>query len=495
MPKVNRKPPAEKAGEREVQVVRLPADWSKSKVVKWLKDHDFITKGLLAPDEAEEGQEEPAEPREFWHARQYDPEHFRKGSYLTFSVPTSGGVQYVRGVVKDSVRRITESMRIDGQWTERESDGSLVVEAPIFRVGINSYEKPDGGFSREYKSAAVIFDKHTIESCDGMPITMGHPPDRFVDSDNWRDYARGHVSAPFRKDKKGGVLYGMLRVSDGDLIRMIREGRICETSPGFYAELDSSPGQAANGKQYDSSQVELWANHLATGPEGWARGGREMSLRLDGHGDVILGAEQASEKHNEEAEVPEKRTIVFDGKAYELTDVSGGFEDALERFKAEQAEMVAQRDEALGKLAAAEGERDELRSRLDAVTSPAEIAKAAQARATLIEQARIVSGNQQFTSDGDELAVMTEALKAGGNDTSVVDGRDEGFRRGYITATFHRIAQANASEQKAITDAWSPDQNQKSPKANLPPSGGMNDEWQPCADAQDMILAYDGGVS
>ncbi len=500
MPDLGRKPDPERAGKTLAQSILLPKDWSREKVAKWLKDHDFIASGI----------DEPGEGAEFWRARQYDPEHFIR--FRIMPMQGAPGIRMVIGVVKGQRKdgrlgsaRVEFGLQVDATdtqaaWVQREADGGLLLKrVPIFRECVNSYPTSDGGTSREYKSWEAICD--AAEYFEDAPVTYLHPRDRMVNAETFRAEGRGHVKGPFEKDEKNRIIWGQVHIADGELAEKILSGETLGISPGFFTEVFDGPGQAPDGSPFDRSQEFITPNHLAFGPtEQWARGGSKMQAALDGNGDIILGAEQASDNHNhneEAAEVP-KKIIVFNEKPYEFTDVNDGFEDALERFKAEQAKLVAdakaERDKALGELAAEQKAHKETQAKLDASESPAERAKWAQARSELMEKAKSVSGNPQFSSDSDELGVMVEALKADGQDLSGIESRGNDFKAGFVTSEFNRLAKERSSEQRDITDAYSPDPKNPPPAINPPPHGGGNGGWQPGPEGLSMLIGP-GSVS
>jgi hypothetical protein len=454
MPKLNRKPDPERAGKSLAQSVLLPKDWTRAKVVKWLEEHDFISSGI----------DEPGESGEFWRARQYDPEHFTR--FAIQPLPSGSGVRIVLGVVKGQRKdgrlgtaRVEYGMVIDASesaeapWVQRMADGSLLLNrVPIMRESVNRY-----GDRLEFKDWDDV--KDAAQSFEDAAITFLHPPDRMVDAESFREVGRGHIKGPFVFDEQNRIIWGKAHIADGELAEKVLSGDALGVSPGFFCETLDSPGRAPDGTAYDGRQVFMTGNHMAFGPTNdWARA--DLKIALDGKGDVILGAELASDQNNqEEAQLPEK-IIVVDGKPFKINELDDGFEDAIRAREASIIKAVtdakAETQDALGKLAAEQQAHTETKARLDAATSPAEIAKAAQARADLITRARLVSGKDDFTCDGDDFAVKSAALIDGGCNLDGIKDKPDGYQKTYIDAMFDFRFNTASSEQKAITDAWSP---------------------------------------
>jgi hypothetical protein len=474
MPEVNRKPSPDDAGKPIEQSILLPRKWPRERVVKWLEDHDYITRGI----------EDKGEDAKYWHARQYDPEHFMRHRQK----PRKGSpeIQIVWGVVKGrrkdgriGASRVEYGMVVDssdsddGPWAIRLADGSLLLNrVPIMRECVNRY-----GDRSEYKSWNDV--KDAASTFEDATITYLHPEGRMVDAESFRSVGRGHIKGPFVEDEKNRIVWGKAHIADAELIEEVLAKRALGVSPGFFCEPFDEPGQAPDGTAYDGRQLFMTGNHFAFGPtEQWARGGSQMQVALDGHGDVILGAEQASDinTNQEEAKLPE--VIMVDGKPFQTTEKIDGLEDAIKAYEAKMTKLVtdaqAERDKAQGELAAEKKAHKKTQTRLDASESPAERAKWSQARSELMKKAELVSGDPKFTSDSDELGVMIEALKADGQDLSEIESQGDGFKAGFVTSEFNRLAKERSSEQKAITDAYSGDPNQKPPAINPPPGGEGN---------------------
>lgn len=108
-----------------------------------------------------------------------------------------------------------------------------------------------------YRPADEVFAAATIASAEGKPLTDEHPSE-FVNPDNYRDYARGHV----QNVRKGSTvlesgdwpLIGDILVTDPDVIEKINNG-VRELSCGYSHELIKEKGKIC--------QIKIVVNHVA----------------------------------------------------------------------------------------------------------------------------------------------------------------------------------------------------------------------------------------
>ncbi|WP_045960447.1 DUF2213 domain-containing protein [Xenorhabdus poinarii] len=163
------------------------------------------------------------------------------------------------------------------------ADGSLLCkDVPIARTGTQLYadfELPtlepdtDGEIVVE-RSPDEVFSEATLASFEGMTVTIKHPEDTdgniiFVDPDNWRDLAHGHVQNVRRGEgKQSDLMLADLIIKDTDAIAAIDEG-FDEVSCGYDAEYR----QTAKGK---AEQYQITGNHVALVQD--ARAGSRCSI-------------------------------------------------------------------------------------------------------------------------------------------------------------------------------------------------------------------------
>lgn len=181
--------------------------------------------------------------------------------------------------------------RMDESTIEVDPDtGWLTMDGTAALVGVMDYDT-----QREYVPPETLAD---LESLLAAPLTVGHPA-KNLDIQSTRKYQVGSViSARF----DAGKLRVRIRVTDASAIAAIQSGTR-ELSPGYIAELDTTPG-SWSGKKYDAIQVKRRYNHLALVDR--ARGGRQAKLdswRADG---ALIQRTDAME------------TVTIDGKEYQL---------------------------------------------------------------------------------------------------------------------------------------------------------------------------------
>lgn len=157
------------------------------------------------------------------------------------------------------------------------SDGSLLCkDVPIARTGSQLYSaldlpklEPDSdGEIVVERSADEVFSPETLASFEGMTVTILHPEDaegniKFVDPENWRELAVGHLQNLRRgAGSKSDLMIADLIIKDEGAIDYIENG-LREVSCGYDAEYQ----QTAIGK---AKQYQITGNHVALVPNGRA---------------------------------------------------------------------------------------------------------------------------------------------------------------------------------------------------------------------------------
>ena len=121
-----------------------------------------------------------------------------------------------------------------------------------------------------YRPAEEVFAEQTITSAESKPVTDGHPPE-FVDPDNFREYARGHITN-VRKGAKAlesgdWPIEADIIINDADLIRKIDAGQK-QLSLGYSYDLARDSDKLL--------QINFVINHCASVRE--ARAGSEARI-------------------------------------------------------------------------------------------------------------------------------------------------------------------------------------------------------------------------
>ena len=152
------------------------------------------------------------------------------------------------------------------------SEGFLICRnVPIARTGEQVYlakelaldGDPDKRVTVQ-RYAEDVFDKATMASFEGKPVTDMHPED-FVDPDNFGELVKGHVQ---NVRKEGDFIVADLHVNDAGLIDKIKNGTR-EVSCGYVCTYEP------DGDNY--KQTHIRGNHVAVVQFG--RAGHEVAIK------------------------------------------------------------------------------------------------------------------------------------------------------------------------------------------------------------------------
>jgi len=265
-----------------------------------------------------------------------------------------------------SVAYRIETGRLDK--AERTPQGGLRMQAAVGRVGILEYRKADGSPWREYRSPAEAFKAESLSSLRGAPVTNLHPAGP-VTSSTFRAVSMGHVGDDTRRDEDGRHILASVIAQDERLVSAIEAGDRSEVSAGYTTDVVERAGVTPDGEHYDAEQTNITYNHVAIGPRGWGRAGPTVALRLDSNLDVITEP-PASAVGKERTAMKTQR---IDGVDYEVG--TEAWSQALAKHDADTAAKLANLTADLATQTAradkAEGERDELKGRTDALEAAA----------------------------------------------------------------------------------------------------------------------------
>jgi hypothetical protein len=160
-----------------------------------------------------------------------------------------------------------------GPNRERTPEGFLICyDVPVARIGEMIYGPGEvpmelglgrDGRVRVTRAAAEVFDKRSMASLNGKPVTDDHPPVD-VDPTNWQFYTKGTVVSPRRGegDQADFLIVNMI-IYDGDLIKDIEAGKrevSCGYNPEYLQVLDPETMDPIPGR---GEQVAIRYNHLA----------------------------------------------------------------------------------------------------------------------------------------------------------------------------------------------------------------------------------------
>ena len=153
------------------------------------------------------------------------------------------------------------------------AEGFLICRnVPIARIGAQDYLahelQLDGDPNRMVKVnryEADVFDKATVASFEGKPVTDTHPSEA-VSPDNYSKLAKGHAQNVRRE---GDFIVADLYINDASLIEEIQSGKKREVSCGYLCNYEP------DGDDY--KQTHIRGNHVAVVQSG--RAGREVAIK------------------------------------------------------------------------------------------------------------------------------------------------------------------------------------------------------------------------
>lgn len=291
--------------------------------------------------------------------------------------------------IKRHMVHLTDALTLDAP--RRTRDGFLAVRAKAARAGTYQYlgQEVDPAGTRfnagdtvtVYRPSDEVFDRASIASFIGKPVTNDHPTVA-VTADNWKSHSRGAVMGAVRD---GEYLAFDLTIMDGEAIKAVDSGKR-ELSNGYACDLTFEDGVAPDGTRYQAVQRNIRGNHVALVDKG--RAGSECAIRDNQIRFALCDANLAVVNGSN----PEKpmKTITLDGLPVNLGD-----EAAVE---AAIAKLIATADKASADLADAQssvstltGEKAALEKRLsdaEAALAPAAIEKRVADRAKLVADAK-----------------------------------------------------------------------------------------------------------
>ena len=176
---------------------------------------------------------------------------------------------------------VSDALTLDAP--RRTTDGYLAVRARASRTGVYQYAgyevDPDNKHGlRDQASVNVlrddadVFDKRSVHSFIGKPITNDHPTEA-VTASNWKDHAGGVVMGAIRD---GDHLAFDLMLTDADAIAKVNAGKR-ELSNGYSCDLVHGDFVASDGVRCAFKQTNIRGNHVAIVDKG--RAGPACAIR------------------------------------------------------------------------------------------------------------------------------------------------------------------------------------------------------------------------
>lgn len=219
--------------------------------------------------------------------------------------------------------------------TRITTDGYLVGHIRCARMGCQDYMASDLGMQgigvvSVYRPEEVVFDKASMESFFGKPITVGHPAEN-VTAENWKALSVGDIAGDIARD--GEFIKVSVKVMDSAAIALI-QGGTREVSMGYSTGIEMRDGVAPDGTKYSAVQVgPIRINHLAIVPS--ARGGNKLRI-----GDAAdhWGASPITTSTERVDMTDALKTVVLGDKAAQVALADAPI---IEQFKADSLKALA----------------------------------------------------------------------------------------------------------------------------------------------------------
>ncbi|BAQ65530.1 DUF2213 domain-containing protein [Geminocystis sp. NIES-3709] len=281
--------------------------------------------------------------------------------------------------------------------SEKTEEGYLRVWMTVSRVGDLVYRNDDGSSRTEYVGRETLFDKDSLNTVWGKPITQNHPRknDQYIliDSKNTREFERGMTQQGMVVNQDFLTVVGV--ITDGELIKSVESGEN-QVSAGYKASIvDRGDGSF--------EQVNRRYNHFAVLPRG--RAGENVKVHLDCFRTDIDDFEVKNDEGGKEMTV----TVHLDGIGYQveptiataIAQAQTKFDSQLKSLETEKAGLETKVSEVQAKLDKAEGELEATKLKLDEAIKQDSLSAEISARMDVWSEVlpSIKDKDQQFKTD------------------------------------------------------------------------------------------------
>lgn len=328
-------------------------------------------------------------------------------------------------------------------------DGYLTARVWAARTGLMDYTgaelgRPDLDIVRLYRPEDEVFNKDSLGSFKGKPITDGHPKER-VTKDNHTALQRGHISGVARD---GEAVALDVAITDGSMVASLEGDGARELSAGYVSQIDWTPGETPDGQHYDAVQRGIFVDHLAIVPKGRAGSEFRIGDGVDAWGVSPLATPPS--KHKEDTMSDALISVVLGDKA---VNVPAAQAPAIEAFKDAAAktlaDTIATKDAEIATLKKSvetkDGELTAAKKSLEDATAPAALADMAKKRAKTTEAGK-AAGMAETDMDKMDDAAIRRAVVA----KSIGDEAAKAMTDDAIDGAF---AFANANPTRTADDA------------------------------------------
>lgn len=344
--------------------------------------------------------------------------------------------------------RVADSFTVDASGLVLTKDGYLVGDAKIARAGnVQEYYGRELGLTGDdagkvfgvYRDPDIVFNKDSMRSLAGRPITRNHPSEE-VNAKNWKDLAKGSVGGTISRD--GEHVVASMAIMDASAVdELVANPGARALSAGYTVDIAKEDGTAPDGTPYQYKQTgELRFNHVAYLPDNNPRAGNTR-IGDKGTPDSNHPAQTTKEEGGHMAD--NLRKVLVDGLQVETTEAGEVAINALKAKVADSADRLTAANDAHAasiaakdsEIAKRDAEIDDLKAKvMDAAALDAKVA----ARSDLIASAKKVA-DLDYTGKSDaEIRKMAVAKKFG--DAAIADKSDV-----YVEARFD-IAVADSAK-------------------------------------------------
>ena len=154
-------------------------------------------------------------------------------------------------------------------------EGFLDVRANVTRTGVFTYANLDGSLRFELRHPDDVFEGDSLDSLKMIPLTVNHPDDLVVTTDNSHKLMHGFTGESVKPN--GKFVTVNFRVTNKKAIDAIESGKV-ELSLGYTLDVEEIPGEF-EGERFDARQRNIRYNHLAIVDS--ARAGPQARILLD----------------------------------------------------------------------------------------------------------------------------------------------------------------------------------------------------------------------
>jgi len=323
-------------------------------------------------------------------------------------------------------------------------NGFLKVPVTVTRTGVLNYRiKEKNGFSirKEVRLPEHVFNKDSLATLDGIPLTNSHPPG-LLTPENVQKYSVGSVSGGIeRMDDDDGFSYVNTHATlqAKSVIKTVETTPIRQVSSGYTCDLIKQDG-VFNGEAYTHIQTDIKYNHLAIEPKG--RAGSKVRLRMDSDGEVVEGEDNPKPEPIINNPEGKKMEVKLDGVTFETSNSSlvSAIDQALIRRDSQNAvlttelnDLKAEGTKNLDALQAKFDAADEDVKKLRLDAEKLDVNALVKARVDLVTSAKPHLSKETFDKidDMDEKAIKVAVISSKSENFDAADKSDD-----YISARF-----------------------------------------------------------